>query len=163
MTRSIASFGSDVYALGIVAYKMVTGARPFAAETPLAGAILRTKQPVPSPRTSVPDLDPKWDRAILRAVDANPAIRFSRAPHFLQSLRGEPVSVNVRPPVVTWRRAVAAGLAALVLTGAIVAWRWWENQRNRPPGEAAAIYRTGVDDIHAGAYFAATKALGRAV
>jgi tetratricopeptide (TPR) repeat protein len=163
LTGSIATFGSDVYALGMVAYKMVTGALPFAAEAPLAGAILRAKQPAPSPKTSVPDLDPKWERAILRAVDANPAIRFSRAHHFLQSLRGAPVSVTVRFPVITRRRAVAAGLAALVLAGAVVAWRAWENERSRPPAEAAALYHTGVDDIHAGAYFAATKALSEAV
>src|SRR5580658_2976897 len=129
---SIATFSSDVYALGMVAYKMVTGALP------------PSKQPVPSPRTRVPDLDPKWDRAILRAVDSNPANRFSRASHFLQALRGEPVSMTVQLPVVTPRRAVAAGLAAVALAGALVGWRWWENERNRPPKEAEALHQTGV-------------------
>jgi tetratricopeptide (TPR) repeat protein len=151
LTGSIATFGTDVYALGMVAYKMVTG------ELPLS------RHPVPPPRAKVPDLDPAWDRAILRALDANPAARFSRADHFVQALRGEPVSVTVRLPVVTRRRAIAAGAAAVVLVGAAVAWRLWVNERSRPPAEAAALYRTGVEGIHAGAYFAATKALGEAV
>ncbi len=142
---SIATFSSDVYALGIVAYKMVTGALPFPDETPLAGAILRAKQPVPSPKSRVPDLDPKWDRAIQRAVDANRAVRFSRASHFLQALRGEPVSVTVRLPVVTRRRAVAAGLAAVVLAARRLAWRGWVDGA-KPAAEGgygALSYRRG--------------------
>lgn len=163
LTGSTASSASDVYGLGMVAYKMFTGTLPFAAETPLAAAILRANQPIPSPRTRRPDLDPKCEQAILRALDANPANRFSRAGQFLQELRGEPVSMTLRLPRLTRRRALAAVLAVLATAAAVVGWRSWESQRNRPPAEAAVSFRIGVEDIHAGAYFAATKALGRAV
>ena len=54
LTASAATVASDIYALGMVAYKMVAGSLPFAGETPLAAAILRSKVPVPAPRSAVP-------------------------------------------------------------------------------------------------------------
>lgn len=163
LTGSVATFSSDVYALGMVAYRMVAGALPFAADTPLAGAIMRSNQPVPSPRTLIPALDERWEHAILRAVDADPNRRFNRARHFLQALSGEAVSMTVRLPVMTRRRTLAAVLAVLVGIGGAIGWREWDKARSRPPAEALALYRKGVEDIQAGAYFAATKALGRSV
>lgn len=160
LAGSVATFGSDVYALGMVAYKMVTGALPFAADTPLAGAILRAKKPIPSPRVRVPGLDEKWEHAILRALDVNPAKRFTQASHFLEALRGETVSMTVKLPVITRRRAVAAGFTVLAIVAAAVGWRELRKASGRLSPEAQTLYQKGVDDIAAGAYFAATKALG---
>jgi hypothetical protein len=39
----------------------------------------------------------------------------------------------------------------------------WDRYRKQPPPEAFSLYHTAVDDIHAGAYFAATKALEQTV
>ena len=163
LTGSMASVGSDVYALGMTAYRMATGTLPFANETPLAGAILRAKQPVPPARTLVPELDPKWDGAIQRALDAKPGGRFSSAGQFVQALRGEGGSLIVPLPVLTWKRVAAASLAVVLAAVAAAGWLWWKRERIRPSAEAEALYKTGVGDIHAGAYFAATRALGRAV
>ena len=163
LSGGAASIASDVYALGTVAFKMVTGALPFASDTPLAGAILRSKGATPSPRSLAPDLDVAWDQAILRALDADPARRFSRASHFLNAIHGETRSVAVALPAVTRRRVVVAALALVAIAAGGIAWRAWTHYRGQPPPEAAAFYRQGVDDIHAGAYFAATKALDQAV
>jgi tetratricopeptide (TPR) repeat protein len=162
LTGTVATFSSDVYALGMVAYKMITGVLPFGSDTPLAAAILRSKQPVPSPRTVVPTLDEHWERTILRAVDRDPQRRFTRAHHFIQELQGEAASMTVRLPVMTRRRAVVLGVAVVALTGAAAGLWQWQSKRGLPPPEATALYRKGVEDISAGAYFAATKALGRA-
>ena len=159
LTGSVATFGSDIYALGVVAYEMVTGSVPFAGETPLAAAFLRARKPVPSPRTLVQDLDATWERGILRALDPDPGRRFSAVREFPKALRGE----HVAKPRDTRRKLLAvAGMAGLLAAGWL-GWRTWSTHRNQPPPEAARLYQQGVDDIHAGAYFAATKALDQAV
>ena len=163
LTGGAASLASDVYALGMVAYRMVGGALPFPSDTPLAGAILRSRVPVPSPRSLAPDLDPKWERAILRALDPEPTRRFGRASEFVGALRGESTAVTVSLPVMTRRRWIAAAVTLVAVIAGWVGWREWRQARNRPSPEAAMLYQKGVDDIHAGAYFAATKALGEAV
>jgi tetratricopeptide (TPR) repeat protein len=163
LTGSVATFRSDIYALGVVAYKMVTGALPFAGEAPLAAAFLRAQKPVPSPRTLAPDLDPKWEHAILRALDPDPGRRFSEVREFPRALRGEPVSVTVAVPSLTRRKVLAAACVVAALAAGWMGWRTWSRARNQPTPEAARLYQQGVDDIHAGAYFAATKALGQAV
>lgn len=157
-----ASFRSDVYALGMVAYKMVTGTLPFASEAPLAAAMLRATKPVPSPRTIVPDLDPNWERAIMRAIDPKPANRTSDPRAFAQALSGGASSITLPlPRSRRWLLGIAIVLLAVL---SAVAGRWvWEQNREHPPAEAVALYKKGVDNIHAGAYFAATSALEEAI
>jgi len=160
---SPASFRSDIYALGLVAYEMVAGALPFARETPIAAAFLRAQKPIPSPCVLAPDLDSRWGNAILRALDPDPGRRFAEVREFPKALRGEPVSVTVALPSLTRRKALAAGCAVAALTAGGFGWRTWRQHRNQPSPEAARLYQQGVDDIHAGAYFAATNALDQAV
>ena len=155
-----ASVRSDVYALGMVAYKMVTGVLPFTGETPLAAAILRAKKSMPSPRLRAPELTSEWEGSIMRALHADPAARFGSAGEFAKALRGEPVPSVAK----SWRRVVLAGAAALLAVSAVLlAWQAWSRTRNQASPDAERLYSQGVEDIHAGAYFAATKALQRAV
>jgi tetratricopeptide (TPR) repeat protein len=81
----------------------------------------------------------------------------------IKVLQGETPSMSIRIPVMTRRRAVAGAGAVVALIAPVVGWQMWMRARNRPSPEAAAYYQKGLDDIHAGAYFAATKAIGQAV
>jgi tetratricopeptide (TPR) repeat protein len=162
-TGGKASAASDLYALGLVAYKMVTGSFPFESDAPLAAVIRRAGQKVPPARTVVPDLDPRWDDALARALDPDPARRFASVRDFLRALRGDTASVTVKLPVVTRRRAVFGVAAAVLAVAGAFGWRTWQTARSRPSPEAMSLYQKGVDDLHAGAYFAAMKALEGAV
>ena len=80
---------SDVYSLGLVLYQMVTGARPFDAESPLSMAVRRLREDPMPPRALVEDLDPRWEAVILRCLDRDPARRFQSADEVSQALKGE--------------------------------------------------------------------------
>ena len=70
---------SDVYAAGAVLYEMATGKRPFPQEqtAELMGAILL--QPFPPPSSVNPNVSPKLERLISKALEKDPAHRFQTA------------------------------------------------------------------------------------
>jgi serine/threonine protein kinase len=162
-TGAPATPAADVYALGLVAYRMVTGKLPFESESPLAGVVRRAGQAPPPARTLVPDLPPTWDRGLAIALDPDPVRRFGTCGEFVGALRGGAASVTVKLPVMTRGRWAMAVAAAVLLIAGMVGWRSWKAMRNRPSPEVIAYYRRGVDDIQAGAPFAAAKALDEAV
>ena len=156
-----ATVASDVYALGMAIYRVLTATRPFAAEEPLAAAMRRAQEPVPAPRTVVPGLDERWDSAVARCLEADPARRFASAGDVVKAIEGEAVAAPPRRARV-WNR-LNVGVAALVAVLATVAGYALWPRVYQPPAGAARLYQTGTDDLEAGAYFAATKELGEAV
>jgi len=85
---------SDVYALGIVLYQMITGARPFEAETPISMAVRRLKEDPQPPRTLVPDLDLHWNTLILRCLARDPRNRFANGDEVARALRGDAARIR---------------------------------------------------------------------
>jgi hypothetical protein len=81
---------ADIYALGIVLYEMVTGRTPFEGATGMVVALQRLREPPRPPRALVPDLDPKWESAILRCLEREPPRRFRAALDVSRALGLEP-------------------------------------------------------------------------
>ena len=74
----------DVYALGIIAYEMVTGRRPFESDSPVTLALAHVNQTPPQMPQEVP---PPVRAIILATLEKNPALRPDSAAEFSRALR----------------------------------------------------------------------------
>ncbi|WP_102142679.1 protein kinase domain-containing protein [Mycobacterium hubeiense] len=74
-----ASPASDVYAVGILAYELLTGDTPFTGDTALAVAYQRMDRDVAPPSTVIAGVPPQFDELVLRATARDPARRYADA------------------------------------------------------------------------------------
>jgi nucleotide-binding universal stress UspA family protein len=86
---------SDLYALGIILYRLATGTLPFGEPESPAGMRRRLRETPAPPRTLRPDLPEALEHVILRALAVDPARRYQSAGQIAFDLLNPG---GVRPP-----------------------------------------------------------------
>ncbi|HEX4353194.1 MAG TPA: HDOD domain-containing protein, partial [Polyangiales bacterium] len=117
---------SDVYSLGVLLYRVLTGALPFQADSVVDILAAQINTPPIPPRELRPELSPRIEAIILKAIAKRPEDRFVDMRSFHDALSGNGFVVEPPPPSaastptpttaastqVTATAAVAAGAAA---------------------------------------------------
>jgi len=118
---------TDIYALGVILYEMLTGTPPFSGANHFQLLYQHgTEAPdPPSQRSERAKIPPHVEAAILKALEKAPNDRFSSMHEFLAALRG---------PTPATRKRRALGLPVLVATAAaIIAFLLWPTEDEKPP------------------------------
>ncbi|WP_341867824.1 protein kinase domain-containing protein [Rathayibacter festucae] len=75
VTRGTADTRSDIYAIGIMIYEMLTGEQPFTGEQPMQIAYQHANDSVPYPSAKVPSVPTSLDELVLWATERDPDMR----------------------------------------------------------------------------------------
>jgi eukaryotic-like serine/threonine-protein kinase len=96
---------SDIYALGVMLYEMLTGKVPFGGPNPFA--IMNDRllnNPIP-PREINPEISPQLQEIIYRAIERDPKNRYATAREFAHDLEHpDQVGVEDRPELRDWKQ-----------------------------------------------------------
>ena len=77
---------SDIYSLGVVFYEMLTGRKPYSADTPAAILIKQTNNPMPLPSQYIPNLPDAVEKVLFKALAKQPEDRYSTMGAFANAL-----------------------------------------------------------------------------
>ncbi|MDP9285491.1 MAG: protein kinase [Actinomycetota bacterium] len=157
---------TDVYSLGVVLYELLLNEVPFPGENFVAVAMRHINEEPPSIRDKRPDVPPRVEAAVHRAMAKDPAARFQTMVEFCQELEAclaEAQGTQLAEPAVgrgrparRRRRGLSPWplilvLLALIAIGAVVAYlavhgapNWGPSGGGGTAGTGAAIKLTAV-------------------
>ena len=107
---------SDLYSVGVILYRMLTGGVPFKAGNAMATVYLHVHTEAVPPSQACPEaeISPQLDALVLKALAKKPEERFSSAAEFIAALRA--VDGRDRRGVATGTVVAAVAACVLVLT-----------------------------------------------
>ena len=88
---------SDQYSLAAVLYELLTGEPPYGGDNFMAVAMKHIQEPVPSVRVSRPDVSPRLDAIISRAMAKRPEDRFPTTEAMMAALEAERADTHSGP------------------------------------------------------------------
>src|ERR1700730_11494289 len=98
---------TDIYALGLLLYEMITGVQAFQGDTPVAIALKQIREYPKRPRNIIPNLSHPIEAAIMKCLQKDPAKRFQSASELQMAL----VKAARAKAVPAWRVTLERELA----------------------------------------------------
>ncbi|HVO11790.1 MAG TPA: protein kinase [Vicinamibacteria bacterium] len=151
---------SDLWALGVVLYEMLTGRRAFSGAS-AAGVMAMILEHEPPSLRSVDSLTPpSLDRLVRRCLARDPEARWQSARDVADELRwiaegtGEAVPPGARPASRLWRLWIVAGAIVLglasSLVGSLAGWRLLPSRLPRPSVVRSLLDVRPAEELNAG-------------
>ncbi len=118
---------SDIFALGIVLFEMLTGKMPFTDVSPLGLMLEVVKADIPDVRALNAEVDPELSRILGKMIAKDPAARYQSCHELATDLEKHPLvakggALGLKPvalPLSPIRRNTAAGVAAAAPAAAL--------------------------------------------
>ncbi len=146
---------TDIYALGIIVFEMLTGKKPYEADTPAMMLVKQMTEPVPNALDVMPDLPPGCDTVINKATAKEADQRYGRASEMAETLNTAvravptiktpapeptlPTSDSTKeepPPPKSSRNLIIGGALVGVLLLAIILFLVFSRSENEPDVQA---------------------------
>lgn len=133
----------DIYAVGLLAYELLTGKSPFSGNSPQATLAAQLTYVPPAPHTLSGDIPPALSAIIMRCLEKQASKRPDTAAALLADLEALPPLSGPTPA----RRAAGGGRTRALLAGAaVLAVAAWALTTTLPRGSAPL---TGADSLDA--------------
>jgi hypothetical protein len=126
----VADPGTDIYSLGVVFYEMVTGHRPYTADTPAAVMLKHMRDPLPRPTTFVHNLPTTVEQVLFKALAKEPENRYQSMSAFAAALERlmqsestilSPIPQDIETLIGTEKTVLTAAAIPATYTGQIAA------------------------------------------
>jgi eukaryotic-like serine/threonine-protein kinase len=150
---------SDVYALGVLGYEMLTGSPPFTGKTSQAVLSAHVMEPAPEVTRGRPAVPPALADLVRRCLEKNPADRWQSAEEILHQLeviatpsggvtptdtRPVRVASGTRVPGRNRRLFIGAAVAGVLAVAGFGAWRMLAGGSAPGPNRMAVLPLTDV-------------------